>query len=66
VRAALHTAAGREVPLREDLDAPIEALTRLETDLLVIGSRGLQGIKSLGSVSERVAHEARCSVLVVR
>jgi nucleotide-binding universal stress UspA family protein len=32
----------------------------------VVGSRGLQGMRSLGSVSERVAHEARCSVLVVR
>lgn len=35
-------------------------------DLVVVGSRGLQGLKSLGSVSERVAHEASCSVLVVR
>ena len=54
------------VPLREDPDTPAEALTRLEPDLLVIGSRGLQGMRSLGSVSERVAHNARCSVLVVR
>lgn len=37
-----------------------------EADLLVVGSRGLRGIRALGSVSERVAHEARCSVLVVR
>jgi hypothetical protein len=29
-------------------------------------SRGVHGIKSLGSVSERVAHQARCSVVVVR
>ena len=35
-------------------------------DLLVVGSRGTHGARSLGSVSERVAHEARCSVLVVR
>jgi nucleotide-binding universal stress UspA family protein len=35
-------------------------------DLLVVGSRGLRGVRSLGSVSERVAHEARCPVLVVR
>jgi nucleotide-binding universal stress UspA family protein len=35
-------------------------------DLVAVGSRGLHGLKSLGSVSERVAHEARCSVLVVR
>lgn len=37
-----------------------------EADLLVVGSRGLRGLKALGSVSERVAHEAACSVLVVR
>ncbi len=35
-------------------------------DLLVVGSRGLHGLRALGSVSERVAHKARCSVLVVR
>lgn len=37
-----------------------------EVDLIVVGSRGLRGIRALGSVSERIAHEARCSVLVVR
>jgi Universal stress protein family len=35
-------------------------------DLLVVGSRGLHGLKSLGSVSERVAHQAERSVLIVR
>jgi nucleotide-binding universal stress UspA family protein len=35
-------------------------------DLLVVGSRGVHGARALGSVSERVAHEASCSVLVVR
>ena len=35
-------------------------------DLLVVGSRGLHGVRALGSVSERVAHKAPCSVLVVR
>jgi nucleotide-binding universal stress UspA family protein len=42
-------------------------LTESETaDLVVVGSRGLQGLESLGSVSERIAHQASCSVLVVR
>jgi nucleotide-binding universal stress UspA family protein len=47
---------------------PVEALSELshEADLLVVGSRGLHGPKALGSVSERVAHRAACSVLVVR
>lgn len=35
-------------------------------DLIVLGSRGLRGLRSLGSVSEAVAHRAPCSVLVVR
>lgn len=34
--------------------------------LVVVGSRGLTGLRALGSVSERVAHQARCSVLVAR
>jgi nucleotide-binding universal stress UspA family protein len=34
-------------------------------DLVVVGNRGLQGLKALGSVSERVAHQARSSVLVI-
>jgi nucleotide-binding universal stress UspA family protein len=35
-------------------------------DLIVIGSRELRGIRSLGSVSEAVAHQAPASVLIVR
>jgi nucleotide-binding universal stress UspA family protein len=34
--------------------------------LIVIGARGVTGIRALGSVSERVAHAAACSVLVAR
>jgi nucleotide-binding universal stress UspA family protein len=52
----------------ESVPQPVSTLVEasMEADLLVIGSRGLQGIKALGSVSERVAHDARCSVLIVR
>ncbi|HZD87507.1 MAG TPA: universal stress protein [Gaiellaceae bacterium] len=52
-----------EVPGR-----PVPALVEAAraADLLVVGSRGLHGFAALGSVSERVAHEASCSVLVVR
>lgn len=35
-------------------------------DLVAVGSRGLRGLRALGSLSERLAHQARCSVLVVR
>jgi nucleotide-binding universal stress UspA family protein len=37
-----------------------------EVDLVVLGSRGLRGLRALGSVSERVAHEAHCPALVIR
>jgi nucleotide-binding universal stress UspA family protein len=37
-----------------------------EVDLVVVGSRGLRGLRALGSVSERVAHEAHCPALVIR
>ena len=47
---------------------PVEALVAAaaDGDLLVVGSRGLHGVKALGSVSERVAHRAPCSTLIVR
>ncbi len=47
---------------------PVPALVGASqaADLVVVGSRGLHGLRALGSVSERVAHQARCSVLVVR
>ena len=53
----------------EEHDAdPVDALVVLgeQADLLVVGSRGLKGLRALGSVSERVAHQADCPVLVVR
>lgn len=47
---------------------PVNALVNAAqtADLLVVGSRGLHGARALGSVSERVAHRAASSVLVVR
>lgn len=55
---------GIEVTERKPLAALVEASG--EADLVVVGNRGRHGLKSLGSVSERLAHQARCSVLVVR
>ena len=37
-----------------------------QASLVIIGSRGLGGLTALGSVSERVAHSAPCSVLIAR
>jgi nucleotide-binding universal stress UspA family protein len=49
-------------------DHPVSVLVDAshDADLLVVGSRGLRGLRALGSVSERVAHCAACPVLVVR
>lgn len=70
-------AIGRELSRRTgaDLDpvhvldsSPAAALVERATaeDLLIVGSRGRRGLRSLGSVSEAVAHRAAGSVLVVR
>jgi nucleotide-binding universal stress UspA family protein len=52
-------------------DAAIAILDEAEkegVELIVVGTRGLSAIERwlLGSVSSRVLHHARCSVLVVR
>jgi len=54
--------------LEWDERKPVDVLVDASrgTDLLVVGSRGLHGLSALGSVSERVAHQAASSVLVVR
>jgi nucleotide-binding universal stress UspA family protein len=46
---------------------PVPALVARsrDADLLVVGSRGVHGIRAIGSVSERVAHQAHCTALVV-
>jgi nucleotide-binding universal stress UspA family protein len=46
--------------------AIVRAASEQRTTLIVMGSRGLHGASALRSVSERVGHEAPCSVLVVR
>jgi nucleotide-binding universal stress UspA family protein len=49
-------------------DRIIEAAKEGNFDIIIIGSRGLGGIKEffLGSVSDRVADEAACPVLIVK
>jgi nucleotide-binding universal stress UspA family protein len=58
----------RKGPIEAFDEHPVRALVHasMDADILVVGSRGLHGLRSLGSVSERVAHQAPCSVLVVR
>jgi nucleotide-binding universal stress UspA family protein len=46
---------------------PVAALVERSrtVELVVVGSRGVHGVRTLGSVSERVAHQAHCTALVV-
>lgn len=43
----------------------LEAADATRTSLVVIGHRGVRGVRALGSVSERIVNRAPCSVLVV-
>lgn len=52
---------------RWDESDPVRALVGRSraADLIVVGSRGMHGVGAIGSVSERVAHQAHCTTLVV-
>jgi nucleotide-binding universal stress UspA family protein len=59
-----------ETHAREGYPATVieEEAQRLEADLIVIGTRGLSGLKHLllGSIAERVVQHAPCPVLTVK
>jgi nucleotide-binding universal stress UspA family protein len=65
-----------KIPCKTELEIvtgdPAEEIVRLaniyQTDLILIGSRGLTGMKRIlqGSVSSQVVTDASCSVLVVK
>jgi nucleotide-binding universal stress UspA family protein len=61
---------GARVSLRVDPDRPLDLIlattVRERCSLVVVASRRLSGLRALGSVSERLVHEAPCSILVVR
>jgi nucleotide-binding universal stress UspA family protein len=68
VKAAGGTVAGAHLKMGE-VDLEIVALAEeLGADLIVIGSRGLGGVRRalMGSVSDSVVRHAHCPVLVVR
>ncbi len=62
------TRVTRSMPTGHPARALVAAAASFDADLVVVGARGLGGIKRLllGSVSERVLREARCSVLIVK
>jgi nucleotide-binding universal stress UspA family protein len=63
-------ATGTEPVMVDESGSPHRAVAKAARDfgasLVITGSRGLTGVSALGSVSERIAHAAPCSVLVVR
>lgn len=61
VEATTHTVTG------DPADALLEVADKLDASLIVVGSRGMHGMKGrvLGSVPNKVSHSARCSVLIV-
>jgi nucleotide-binding universal stress UspA family protein len=61
---------GDHAHVRIEPGRPLEVIVRTAASdrcsLLVMSSRSVGGLRALGSVSERVVHDAPCSVLVVR
>jgi nucleotide-binding universal stress UspA family protein len=61
VKAAFHTAKG------DPADAIVAAAEQHGADLIVLGSKGMQGARRvLGSVPNKVSHRAPCDVLIVQ
>lgn len=57
-----------EVSLGDPGDEIIAKLNESNYDLVIVGSRGLSKFQEfvLGSVSNRVAHEATCPILIIK
>ena len=70
VGAWIAAAARTPLVLRHADGNPADRLPAMadsaKAGLIVLGSRGLAGPRALASVSERVAHRAHCSALVMR
>jgi nucleotide-binding universal stress UspA family protein len=68
--ADLTAALGRPPTVLRERGKPSERIVQLaaseRVSLVLVGSRGLTGIRAVGSVSARVARNASCSVLVAR
>ncbi len=71
VEKAAATADGVKVQMHFAAGSPADALTELATnvdaDLIVVGSKGMQGTRRLlGSIPNSVAHGAPCAVLIAK
>jgi nucleotide-binding universal stress UspA family protein len=58
----------RYTPTGDPAEEILVTAKDLDSDLIVMGARGLGGVERvlLGSVSEKVLHHARCPVLIVK
>jgi nucleotide-binding universal stress UspA family protein len=74
VRSALLAKAERQGvtvemhnPERDPADAIISTAVAVDADLIVVGNRGMAGVKRfvLGSVPNKVSHQCPCSLLIV-
>ena len=61
VSVEVHTPSG------DPADAILGVAKSLSADLIVVGNRGMSGVKRfvLGSVPNKIAHQSDCSVLIV-
>src|SRR5665213_137250 len=63
-------ALGEEAAVRIERGSPrnliLDTAARERCSLIIVASRRLSGLRALGSLSERLVHDARCSVLVMR
>jgi nucleotide-binding universal stress UspA family protein len=64
--ASLQTESPGELEIESGRPLEVLLARAAATDLLIVGSRGRGGARAIGSIAERVAHEADCSVLVAR
>jgi nucleotide-binding universal stress UspA family protein len=68
--ATIMAATGTEPVILDEPGSPHRVVATAADDmsasLVVTGSRGLSGVAAIRSASERIAHAAPCSVLVVR
>lgn len=66
LRAALGTQPMVHVSVERPNREIVEAADAENATLIVMASRRVGGLRAIGSVSERVAHDAPCSVLILR
>jgi nucleotide-binding universal stress UspA family protein len=68
VKVAGGTVIGSHLRMGAVAEEIVDLAGELEVDLIIVGSRGLRGIRRAitGSVSESVFRHARCPVMVVR